>query len=114
MITLTVSTDKPQSPFYEQLLGKVDKQILHLHDSRGAFLLDKAHEKVVMYFIRNVIDKPWNNQLLLLTLICEDKYYDVESNYRLIRLFNPRFTDIFNAFQLNEMKEFDVEIHIKN
>lgn len=112
MITLTVSTDKPQSPFYEQLLGKVDKQILHLHDSRGAFLLDKAHEKVVMYFIRNVIDKPWNNQLLLLTLICEDKYYDVESNYRLIRLFNPRFTDIFNAFQLNEMKEFDVEIHM--
>lgn len=36
-MTLTVLTDKPQSPFYEQLMGRVDEQLLYLHDTRGAF-----------------------------------------------------------------------------
>lgn len=54
MITLTVLTNKPQSPFYEQLLAKVDDQLLHLQDSRGKFLLDKVHETNMNYYIRNV------------------------------------------------------------
>ena len=52
MITLTVLTDKPQSPFYEQLLGKVDEQLLHLQDARGIFLLDKVNEMNLKYYIR--------------------------------------------------------------
>ena len=42
VIILTISTIKPQSPFYEQLLGKVDEQLLHLRDAREYFCLDKV------------------------------------------------------------------------
>ena len=80
MITLTISTIIPQSPFYQQLLDKVDEQILHLQDARGIFLLDKVNEKNLKYYINQVVDKPWNNHLLLAMLIYADKNSDVSNN----------------------------------
>lgn len=69
MIKLTEVTNKPQSPFYKQLLGVVDEQLLHLQDARGTFLIDKVHDRNLKYYIRHVVDKPWNNHCLLLILI---------------------------------------------
>ena len=75
MITLTVSTLKPQSPFYEQLLGKVDEQLLHFCDARDVFVLDKMDEKYLKYYINNVVDKPWNNHLLpYYVSLCRKKF----------------------------------------
>ncbi|WP_420488300.1 site-specific integrase [Gottfriedia acidiceleris] len=109
---MTVLTDKPQSPFYEQLLGKVDEQLLHLQDTRRNFLLDKVHEKIMNYYIRNVVDKPWNNHLILSILIYTDGNSDVRTIEHLINLMNPRLIDLFNVFHFNKMTEFDVETHM--
>ncbi|KIP29548.1 phage integrase domain protein [Bacillus thuringiensis serovar morrisoni] len=43
--------DLPISPFYNELIGKVDEHILHLQDNRGLFLLDKLDEKPIKYFL---------------------------------------------------------------
>lgn len=112
MITLTILTNKPQSPFYEQLLGKVDEKLLNLQDARGTFLLDKVHETNLKYYIRQVADKPWNNHLLLAVLVYADKNLDVKTIRELTKTINPRLRNIFKAFNLKEIIEFDVEIHM--
>lgn len=112
MITLTVLTENPQSPFYEQLLGEVDDQLLHLQDARGIFLLDKVHERNMNYYIRNIVDKPWNNHLFLLILVYSDKNADVVTINNLIGTISPRLNDLFDVFHLRSMIEFDVETHM--
>lgn len=112
MITLTVLIDKPQSPFYEQLLGKVDDNILHLRDKRGNFLLDKQTEKNINYFINHVMDQPWKNHLLLGVLIYGDKKADPVSIEAIITNINKRFKDLFEVFYLENMDDFDVENHM--
>lgn len=112
MITLTVLINKPQSPFYEQLLDKVDDQLLHLQDARGIFYLDKIHEKILNHYIRNIAEKPWNNHLLLAIYVDVDKNLDVQTIRKSIVTIHPRLNNIFESFHLNSMKEFDVERHL--
>jgi hypothetical protein len=112
VITLTVLTDKPQSPFYEQLLGKVDDYILHLRDKRGNFLVDKQTEKNIKYFINHVMDQPWKDHLLLGVLIYGDKKADPAYIESIITTINKRFKDIFEVFSLENMDSFDVENHM--
>lgn len=112
MIILTVLIDKPQSPFYKQLLGIVDDQLLHLKDTRGVFLLDKVHETNLKYFTNHILDKPWNNHLLLGILVYADKNLDMRTIVNLMAVNNPRLNDLFNTFDLHEMIEFDVETHM--
>ncbi|QED50013.1 site-specific integrase [Cytobacillus dafuensis] len=109
---MTVLTDNPQSPFYEQLLCAVDKQLLHLQDARGKFLLDKVHERNMKYYIHNVVDKPWNNHLLLVIYVYSDNNADVGTIYNVIGNIHSRLKDIFDVFQLENMTEFDVETHM--
>lgn len=112
MITLTVLINKPQSPFYEQLLGKVDDQLLHLQDARGIFYLDKIHEKNLNHYIRNIAEKPWNNHLLLAIYVDVDKNLDVQTIRKSMGIIHSRLNNIFESFHLNSMKEFDVERHL--
>ncbi|KQL55379.1 integrase [Heyndrickxia shackletonii] len=109
---MTVLTDKPESPFYEQLSGIVDEQILHLQDARGIFLLDKAHERYMRYYLRNVAEKPWNNHLLLSALVYVDKNADVRTIDELLQQVNVRLVDLFKIFHLSNMAEFNVETHM--
>ncbi|WP_342567774.1 site-specific integrase [Psychrobacillus sp. FSL K6-4046] len=108
-MTLTVLTDKPQSPFYEQLMGRVDEQLLYLHDTRGAFFLDKVHETNLKYYTNLVIDKPWKNHLLLSIFVYVDRNSDVKTITDLIYTVNARLRNLFEAFQLSNMAEFNVE-----
>lgn len=112
MITLSVLINKLQSPFYEQLLGKVDEQLLHLQDTRGVFLLDKVHETNLKYFINQVIDKPWNNHLLLIIFVYTDKNSDVRSIKNTMLYLNPRLNNLFDVFYLDKMTDFDTEEHM--
>lgn len=112
IILPVVLIDKPQSPFYKQLLGKVDDQILHLQDSRGTFLLDKVHERSLKNYFRQVIDKPWNNHLLLAALINTDKNLDARYIFEITKNINIRLKNLFEDFHLIDMKEFDTETHM--
>jgi integrase len=112
VITLTVLIDKPKSPFYNQLLGKVDDQLLHLKDTRGVFLLDKAPETSLSYFIRNVIEKPWKEHLLFIMFVYTDRQNDARTVLLALQTLNPKLTFIFDEFVIREMKDFDVETHM--
>lgn len=112
MITLTILTEKPQSPFYEQLLGKVDDRLLHLQDIRGIFYLDKIYEQNLNYYICNVAEKPWNNHLLLLFYVYIDKNANVQTIAHLFSIINVRLNNIFENLHLRNMTEFNVETHL--
>jgi hypothetical protein len=64
------------------------------------------------YYINNVIDKPWNNHLLLRIFVYADNNADVATIKNAIGQLNPRFRNIFDVFQLKNMTEFDVETHM--
>jgi len=102
----------PNSPFHEQLKGKIDTQILHLQDSRGTFLLDKLHEGNLNYFINEVLDKPWNNHMFLSMMVYADRNTDVRTITSVMVKTHPRLKELFNLFLLKDMTEFDVEVHL--
>lgn len=103
----------PTSPFYMELLDKVDKNILHLQDARGIFLLDKLKEKNVKYFLNQCLDTPWKNHLLLGILVAEDKNLDPKSIFdNILNVLNVRFKELFRFYNLEDMSEFDVEFHM--
>nr|WP_255786857.1 site-specific integrase [Bacillus cereus group sp. BfR-BA-01355] len=113
VIHLTVLTVVPNSPFYQQLKDKVDEKLLHLQDSRGTFLLDNLHEINLNYFVSHVLDKPWNNHLLLMVMMVSvDNNKDVQTILNLSKVIHPRMKDFFNAFSLKDMTGFDVEVHL--
>jgi integrase len=112
VIKLTVLNEKPQSPFYTVLLGKVDEQLLHLQDTKGAFLLDKVPETSLAYFIRNVIEKPWKEHLLFVMFVYVDWKKDARTITLALQTLNPKLTVIFEELAIREMKDFDVETHM--
>ena len=108
---MTVLIDKPQSIFYKQLLGNVDEQRLHLQDLRGEFLLDKVHENNIKYYVRNIINKPWNNHFLLIIFCYVNKNADVLTIRNRIMSLNARFNTLFKIYRLSLINEFNIETH---
>ncbi|PES74617.1 integrase [Bacillus cereus] len=109
---MTISTDIPDSPFYQQLVDRVDNQILHLQDVRGEFLIDKLNELNLKYFVNRVLDKPWNNHLLFGILVHADRNIDVATIHNVAKDNNARLKNLFDFFQLKRIVEFDVEVHM--
>ncbi|HDX9681253.1 TPA: site-specific integrase [Bacillus cereus] len=112
MITLTISTLKPQSPFYEQLLGKVDEQLLHFRDARDIFILDKMNERYLNYYINYVVGKPWNNHILLIMIVYREKNLDVKTIEKVINIINSRLRNLFDYFHLTGMTDLNIETHM--
>ncbi|GAB1790306.1 hypothetical protein PMEGAPR54_30760 [Priestia megaterium] len=112
MSILTAANIAPNSPFYSQLVGKVEDNILHLQDKRNVFLLDKLDARNIKSFINNSLQQPWNNHILLIMFICGDKQLDTITIKNQILAINVRLKNIFNAFHLKDMDEFRVEIHL--
>ncbi|MDI6503684.1 site-specific integrase [Bacillus wiedmannii] len=109
---MTTKMNFPTSPFYEELTGKVDENILRLRDSRGVFLLDRLNEAPIKYFRNQCLDRPWQNQLLLAMLISGDKNLDAQTVCYIIKFMNVRFKDIFHAYDLQTFTDFDTEKHM--
>ncbi|PHG67305.1 site-specific integrase [Bacillus toyonensis] len=109
---MTTMMNFPTSPFYEELTGKVDENILRLRDSRGVFLLDKLDELPVKHFLNQCLDTPWQNHLLLVMLIGGVRNYDAQTVYNNNRYINVRLKDIFHAYDLQTFTDFDTEKHM--
>lgn len=109
---MTTKMKFPTSPFYEELTGKVDENILRLHDSRGVFLLDKLNETPIKYFRNQCLDTPWQNQLLLVMLISGDRNLDAQTVCYIINHINVKFKEIFHAYVLQTFTDFDTEKHM--
>ncbi|WP_410255504.1 site-specific integrase [Bacillus cereus] len=109
---MSISMLKPQSPYYEHLLGKVDERLLHYCDARDVFVLDKANERYLKYYIKNVIDKPWNNHLFLAMLVYVEKNVDVATVVSVLQKINSRLRDLFDYFKLSDIQEFNTETHM--
>ena len=56
------------------------------------------------YYINNVVDKPWNNHLLLAIFVYTEKNLDVRTIEKYISTINPRLSDLFQYFNLTEME----------
>lgn len=109
---MTKKMNLPTSPFYGELVGKVDERILHLRDNRGVFLLDKLTEAPVKYFRNQCLNTPWQNQLLLIMLIGGDRNLDTSTILVGINVLHPRFKIIFNTYHLQVFTDFDTEKHM--
>lgn len=109
---MTVTLTKPQSPFYEQLLGKVDHKLLHLRDARETFILDKMDVSYLSYFVRQVLDKPWDNHLYLVLVANVEMNLDPQTIFNSIRFSNVRFQDLFNHYHLTEFQQLNTETHM--
>ncbi|HHT7007656.1 MULTISPECIES: site-specific integrase [Bacillus cereus group] len=109
---MTISTLKPQSPFYEQLLDKVDEQLLHFRDARDIFILDKMNERYLKYYINHVVDKPWNNHIFLIMIVYKEKNLDVKTIEKTINVINLRLRNLFDYFHLTEMTDLNIETHM--
>ncbi|HFK1475674.1 site-specific integrase [Bacillus pacificus] len=102
----------PDSPYYEDLLGEVDEEILHLQDARGVFLLDKVPEKPINYFLNQCLNKPWKNHILLEIFIDADRNMDTQSIITVLKIVDKRIRDIFHVYNLKDISGFNIEVHM--
>ncbi|KZR59358.1 site-specific integrase [Pseudobacillus badius] len=102
----------PDTEWYHKLKGKVDKELLHLKDARGVFLLDKIDERTLKYFTNHCINKSWANHLLFGMLVRADKNLDFRTIQNACQTIHPRLTDIFLACNLKRMSDFNVDEHL--
>lgn len=102
----------PETEWYQKWRGKVDKELLHLQNTRGKFLLDKVDERILKYYNKNCIDKVWGNHLLLGMLVSVDRKLDALTIMNIINVVNLRLVDIFQSFHLDEIKDFDIDKHL--
>lgn len=109
---MTITLTKPQSPFYEQLLGKVDHKLLHHRDSRETFILDKMDALYLNYYVRQVLDKPWNNHLYLVMLVGVEKNLGPQTINDHIITPNARMKDLFEHYHLTEFHQLNTETHM--
>ncbi|MGN7300578.1 site-specific integrase [Ferdinandcohnia sp. SAFN-114] len=108
-----ITTDlKPQTPFYEQLLGMVNTQLLHLRDTRDTFIIDKIDEFDLNYYFQYVMDKPWNNHLFLYMIVGAEKNLDPRTILNTLSTINSRMKDLFKHFHLTEMEQLSTETHM--
>lgn len=103
---------RPQSPFYEQLHGEVDKKLLNLRDANETFMLDKMEDIYLNYYVRQVLDKPWNNHLYLCMIIGVEKNLDPRSIFDCIAVPNVRLKDLFEHYSLTEIEQLNTETHM--
>ncbi|TQR37229.1 site-specific integrase [Lysinibacillus sphaericus] len=109
---MTTTLTKPQSPFYEQLIGKVDHKLLLLRDAREVFILDKMDDLYFNYYVRQVLDKPWNNHLYLCMITCVERNLDPPSILNNISYPNARIKDLFEHYHLTEIHQLNTETHM--
>ncbi|MGA3601641.1 site-specific integrase [Lysinibacillus agricola] len=109
-MTQTLTT--PQSPFYENLLGKVDEQLLNFRDVRGTFLIDRMNEFYLKYYINQVLDKPWNNHLYLYMIVSEERNLNPQSIRNATRNLNVRLKNLFDYYHLIEVEHLNTDTHM--
>ncbi|MEH6944509.1 site-specific integrase, partial [Bacillus sp. JJ722] len=109
---MTTSNLTPQLSCYEQLLEKVDSQLLHLRDAREAFFLDKIDETGIKYYINNVVDKPWNNHFFLYLIVGTERKLNARTIEINLSTINARLVDLFEYFHLTEIEQLNTETHL--
>ncbi|MGG0276532.1 site-specific integrase [Bacillus rhizoplanae] len=109
---MTIMIQTPESPYYTELANKVDKRILHLQDARGVFILDKLGTKNIKHYVNVCLDTPWCNHLLLGMLVLGSQNLDVRTISKAFTAVNVRMKDIFQAYGLQNMSDFDVNQHV--
>lgn len=109
---MTITLTKPQSPFYEQLFNKVDSKLLNLRDARETFILDKMGDLYLNYYVRQVLDKPWNNHLYLCMVTDTERNLDPRTIFNSISVLNVRLKDLFEHYHLTEFEQLKTETHM--
>ncbi|MGE7998908.1 site-specific integrase [Lysinibacillus sp. NPDC093190] len=109
---MTITLKKPQSPFYKQLIGKVDHKLLHLRDARETFILDKIEDSFLNYYVRQVLDKPWKNHLYIYMITDVERNLNPTSILENTKVLNVRLKDLFEHYNLTEIAQLNTETHM--
>jgi len=104
--------ERPQTPWHDKLKGRIDATLLYLRDNRGQFLLDKLNEEVLKRFVGGIFGYPWDHHLLLGMMVYGSRKAEPETIRTLLNATHPRFKDIFQAYDLQTMDDFQVETHM--
>ncbi|MGX9133498.1 site-specific integrase [Rummeliibacillus sp. JY-2-4R] len=102
----------PSTEWYKVWQEKMDTELMCLQNGRGEFLIDKIDERTMKYLNNNCLEYDWRNHILLVALIETDRNNDFVSIYNPIRVLHLRFKDIFNAFKLSTMADFNANVHM--
>lgn len=96
--------------WYQKLYGKIDPVILNLKDYDDEYYWDKVDENSLRYFVKNVLDSPWQNHLGLSLLCVTDRKLTPQSIYNLMSNINARLKCFFKEAELISMESFNYSI----
>lgn len=72
----------------------------------------QVHGRVVAYFQNKVIGKPWANHLALIATVLTARRRDVQTVRLTCMVLNARFSSIFSALGLTDMREWKNDVHL--
>ncbi|WP_339262123.1 site-specific integrase [Lysinibacillus sp. FSL K6-3209] len=103
---------RPETEWYDKMLGQMDTRLMCLQNNRGEFLFDKLDERVLKYLHNNCLTFEWKNQLLLIALIDLANNIDHVSVMNKLTTLHPRFKDIFKDFNMTSFSDFEPNVHL--
>jgi hypothetical protein len=96
------------------LEGKIASQVLHAPKTGGNPHGEWAcvPDRVVGYFLRNVVGTPWADHLALIAAVLSARQRDQQTVRITIVALHARFTDLFAALGLKTINEWKNEVHL--
>ncbi len=96
------------------LEGKIASEVLHAPKTGGDPHGEWAcvPDRVVGYFLRNVVGTPWADHLALIAAVLSARQRDEQTVRITIVALHARFTDLFAALGLKTVTEWKNEVHL--
>ncbi|MDQ8738153.1 site-specific integrase [Paenibacillus sp. LHD-38] len=94
------------------LKGKISDDILELKDARGNNYFDCMNTDLLIYFEKNISNKPWANQLALYMVVSLTRNLSPKTIQDVLKALSNRFDDLFVHYALQDTKEFNPDIHM--
>jgi integrase len=96
------------------LEGKIASKVLHAPKTGGDPHGEWAcvPDRVVGYFLRNVVGTPWADHLALIAAVLSARQRDPQTVRITIVALHARFTDLFAALGIKTINEWKNEVHL--
>jgi hypothetical protein len=100
-------------PWYQELKGKFDDNILLYKDKRG-YLWDKVNSEHLRYFKNNCCGYPFTNHLALGLMVYSNQNLDPKTIKGSFIHLNVGLKKIFQELKLTSVNDFDVDINLSD
>jgi hypothetical protein len=95
-----------------KLVGSIPDEILFLKDEHGEYYLNRAEESNIYYFVNNLLEAPWRNQLAFGLVVDLSRNLEPDTIRSHLTRLNNLLKGTFEHFKLKKWEDFSPNEHL--